>query len=88
MHWLGLQELLSATGVFYMVVVEENRPSEIMDLMRGYGLQAEVGAHRCRIGPTMCWGLLLLQISQRLRSRKARNELLSVLKISRRQPDP
>lgn len=34
--------LLSKTGVFYMVTVEENKPKEIGKMMRDYGFSMEV----------------------------------------------
>lgn len=36
------QELLSPGGLFYMVAVEDNNPTEIISVMRGYGVHAEV----------------------------------------------
>lgn len=36
------QELLSPNGCFFMVAVEDNDPAEIISIMRGYGVRAEV----------------------------------------------
>eukprot|EP00611_Tribonema_gayanum_P011227 TRINITY_DN21402_c0_g1_i1.p1 TRINITY_DN21402_c0_g1~~TRINITY_DN21402_c0_g1_i1.p1 ORF type:complete len:230 (-),score=77.48 TRINITY_DN21402_c0_g1_i1:489-1148(-) len=55
--------LLSKKGVFYLVVVQENGPQEIMSVMKGLGL----------VGQTAC-------------TRRAKNELLSVLKFTKAPP--
>jgi release factor glutamine methyltransferase len=36
-----ISDLLSARGILYMVLVEENDPSDIMNIMKGYGLHSE-----------------------------------------------
>ena len=38
------QDLLSPTGCFYMVAVEDNDPAQIASVVEGYGVKAEVTA--------------------------------------------
>ncbi len=52
--------LLSPKGVFYMVVVEENKPHDIAEILAKDGLK-----------------------TVRITTRRAKNELLSILKIIR-----
>ena len=52
--------ILSENGVFYLLVLDENKPDEIHDIMSSYGL-----------------------VTTTVLRRRARNENLSVLKISR-----
>ena len=59
------QVYLSASGVAYIVVVEDNNPTEIKQLL----LLPQNGA----------------LVAEVLVSRRARNELLSVLKVRRRR---
>ncbi|CAM9560353.1 unnamed protein product [Ectocarpus sp. 12 AP-2014] len=42
----AVKELLSPGGFFYMVAVEDNNPTEIVSVMRGYGVHAEVVLRR------------------------------------------
>eukprot|EP00903_Cladosiphon_okamuranus_P015185 g14039.t1 len=42
----AVKELLSPTGCFYMVTVEDNDPAEIISIMRGYGVHGEVVLRR------------------------------------------
>ncbi|CAN0090611.1 unnamed protein product [Sphacelaria rigidula] len=37
-----VKDFLSPRGCFYMVAVEENDPAQIVDMMRCYGVHAEV----------------------------------------------
>ena len=39
---LVFQELLSPNGCFFMVAVEDNDPTEIIAIMQGFGVHAEV----------------------------------------------
>ena len=57
-----LCSILSAEGVVYMILVEENKPQEVIQLCESLGLQGTV-----------------------ILSRRARNELLHVLKIKRKK---
>ncbi|KAF7723812.1 HemK methyltransferase member 2 [Apophysomyces ossiformis] len=41
-----VKDLLSPQGVFYLLLINENRPHEVVDIMRGYGLQAEIMMER------------------------------------------
>ncbi|KAI9204303.1 S-adenosyl-L-methionine-dependent methyltransferase [Polychytrium aggregatum] len=60
-----VNELLSPGGVFYMVVIRENRPEELMDLMRSrYGLESQVVMSR-RAGQE---GLSILRFQRPARS--------------------
>lgn len=36
------QDILSPTGCFYMVALEDNDPAQIISIMHGYGVRAEV----------------------------------------------
>jgi hypothetical protein len=47
--FFSIKRLLSPYGVFYMVAVEENKPSEIIDFMSKEGFQGcVVGSMRAR----------------------------------------
>ncbi|CAN0549766.1 unnamed protein product, partial [Ectocarpus sp. 8 AP-2014] len=50
------QELLSPGGFFYMVAVEDNNPTEIVSVMRGYGVHAEV--RKPKGAPHYCTSIL------------------------------
>ena len=44
------QDLLSPTGCFYMVAVEDNDPAQIASVVEGYGVKAEVTNNSGRRG--------------------------------------
>ncbi|CAM9518702.1 unnamed protein product [Ectocarpus sp. 13 AM-2016] len=50
----AVKELLSPGGFFYMVAVEDNNPTEIVSVMRGYGVHAEVVLRRRAKNEALC----------------------------------
>jgi release factor glutamine methyltransferase len=42
--------ILSSKGIFYLVLVEENKPLEVIELMREWGLEGEI-VNKRRAGP-------------------------------------
>lgn len=54
-----MQDLLSPNGCFYMVAVEDNDPAEMISVMQGYGVHAEVSRRPvffgCKLGMPSEW---------------------------------
>jgi hypothetical protein len=44
----GSQKLLSPQGLCYMVAVEENKPKDLIRLLRTYGLETQVSSYKSR----------------------------------------
>jgi hypothetical protein len=44
----GFQKLLSPQGLCYMVAVEENKPKDLIRILRTYGLETQVSSYKSR----------------------------------------
>jgi hypothetical protein len=56
----GFQKLLSPQGLCYMVAVEENRPKDLIRILRTYGLETQVSSYKSR--HTYIFFVLLCQL--------------------------
>lgn len=50
----AIQKLLSPTGSLYMVLVQENKPKQIISMLLKYGLQSEVSSE-CDLSVFVSW---------------------------------
>lgn len=80
-----LEVMLAPGGAFYLVAIKQNKPEEIVETLRGRGLQAEASCQNFR-GPSHAT-LTAFALIQIVLSRRAGRELLYIIRAIRLTDD-